>query len=72
MMIVDGIVIITAKALILMPKVVRSLMIELALFLKSVLHVFFYKKKPKILFIDFFPFFIKLKGCVRYICASLS
>ena len=43
MMIVDGIVIITAKALILMPTVVRSLMIELALFLKRVLHVFFLK-----------------------------
>ena len=56
MMIVDGIVIITAKALILMPKVVRSLMIELALFLKSVLHVFFYKKNLKFCLLIFFPF----------------
>ena len=35
-------------------------MIELALFLKRVLHVFFFKK-PKILFIDFFPFSLSLK-----------
>ena len=61
MMIVDGIVIITAKALILMPKVVRSLMIELALFLKSVLHVFFYKKNLKFCLLIFFPFSLSLK-----------